>query len=67
MKEKIKKIDCFLNLLGAVLVFLKLFKIISWDWLWIFSPIILNWCLATIVWIVILFLIIIIKIKEKKY
>lgn len=67
MKDKIKKIDCFLNLLCVVLVLLKLFKVISWSWLWVFSPIILNWCLATIVWIAILFLIIIIEIKEEKY
>lgn len=67
MKDKIKEIDCFLNLLCIVLCFLKLFKIISWGWLWVFSPIIFNWCLATIIWIAILFLMIIIKIKEKKY
>lgn len=65
MKDKVKEIDCFLNLLCVVLVFLKLFKIISRGWLWVFSSIILNWCLATIVWIAILFLMIIIKIKEK--
>ncbi len=34
---------CFMTLLTFIFVILRLFKVISWSWWWVVSPLLIGW------------------------
>ena len=55
----------FLELLGIVFIILKLVGVISWSWLWVFSPIWISFILYVIILIIWLALKVIILLFER--